>query len=212
MAVLTAPRDQAIRSREHNGPRSGYTGPMVTLLRTTLAEYLAMEETKPYSELINGEVTQKTMPSPDHSACVIQLTFEFKSYLNQTHEARVDTEMRHADINEERGYLPDVSVTLRSRFPQGQRRGAVEIRPDIAVEVLSPDDRPGRVIEKVQFYLRAGVPITWVVDPEGEAIVEYRPGMEFVRHTAPAVIDAQPVLRAFSLDVGRFFQIVHGED
>ena len=185
---------------------------MVTLVRTTLAEYFAMEETKPYSELINGEVIQKAMPSPDHSASVIELARQFANYLLESREARVDTEMRHADISEERGYLPDVSVTLRSRFPRGQRRGAVEIRPDIAVEVLSPDDRPGRVIEKVRFYLRAGVPITWVVDPEGEAIVEYRPGMESIRHTAPAVINAQPVLRAFSLDVGQFFQIVHGED
>ena len=185
---------------------------MVTLVRTSLAEYLAMEETKPYSELIDGEVVQKPMPSPDHSASVIELGRQFANYLLESREARVDTEMRHADIPEERGYLPDVSVTLRSRFPRGQRRGAVEIHPDIAIEVLSPDDRPGRVMEKVQFYLRAGVPITWVVDPELEAIIEYRPGMESVRHTAPAVIDGQPVLRAFTLDVGRFFRIVHDDE
>ena len=185
---------------------------MVTLVRTSLAEYLAMEETKPYNELIDGEVIQKTMPSPDHSASVIELTFQFSAYLRETREARVDTEMRHADRREERGYLPDISVTLRSRFPKGQRRGAVEIHPDIAIEVLSPDDRPGRVMEKVQFYLRAGVPITWVVDPEGEAIVEYRPGREPVRYTAPFVIDVQPVLRAFTLDVGRFFRTIHEGD
>ena len=184
---------------------------MVTLVRTSLAEYLAMEETEPYSELIDGEVIQKTMPSPDHSASVVELSREFANYVLETHEARVDTEMRHADLREERGYLPDVSVTLRSRFPKGQRRGAVEIRPDIAIEVLSPDDRPGRVMEKVQFYLRVGVPITWVVDPEGEAIFEYRPGMEMIRHTAPDVINVEPVLLAFTLDVGRFFRIVHDD-
>ena len=133
-----------------------------------------MEETKPYSELIDGEVIQKSMPSPDHSALVIELGTEFRLYLRRTHEARVDTELRFADISEDRGYLPDVSVTLLSRFPRGQHRGAVEVRPDIAIEVLSPDDRTSRVMEKVQFYLRAGIPITWVVDPEGEAIVEYR--------------------------------------
>jgi Uma2 family endonuclease len=185
---------------------------MVTLVRTSLAEYLAMEETKPYSELIDGEVIQKSMPSPDHSASVIELAYEFSSYLRESREARVDTELRHADIGEDRGYLPDVSVTLLSRFPRGQRRGTVEIHPDIAIEVLSPDDRPGRVIEKVQFYLRAGVPITWVVDPDGEAVVEYRPGREPVRHTSPAVIDVKPVLSAFTLDVGEFFRRIRAAD
>ena len=185
---------------------------MITLVRTSLAEYLALEETKPYSELIGGEVIQKAMPSPDHSAVTAELVRRFGNYLIESREARVDTELRFADIPEERGYLPDVSATLLSRFPRGQHRGAVEVRPDIAIEVLSPDDRTSRVMEKVQFYLRAGVPITWVVDPEGEAIVEYRPGMEPVRHTAPAVIDAKPVLRDFTLDVGRLFSILHDDD
>ena len=38
--------------------------------------------------------------------------------------------------------------------------------PDLAVEVLSPDDRPGEIHEKVGDWLNAGVRLVWVVDPE----------------------------------------------
>ncbi len=51
------------------------------------------------------------------------------------------TELRHVQDDEQRIYLPDVSVTLKGRLPKGQQRGPVEVSPDFAVEVLSPDDR-----------------------------------------------------------------------
>jgi Uma2 family endonuclease len=56
----------------------------------------------------------------------------------------------------ERPYVPDLVFIRTERLPrigQGQPfRGA----PDLAVEMLSPDDRPDRVADKVAFHLLQG--------------------------------------------------------
>jgi Uma2 family endonuclease len=60
---------------------------------------------------------------------------------------------------------PDVAFISTSRLPHPIPRGFAELAPDLAVEVLSPDDRPGEVLAKVGDWLNAGARMVWVVDP-----------------------------------------------
>ncbi|MEP7347002.1 MAG: Uma2 family endonuclease, partial [Gemmatimonadaceae bacterium] len=50
---------------------------------------------------------------------------------------------------------PDVAFISRDRLPDPAPRGFAEMAPDLAVEVLSPDDRPGEVLAKVADWLKA---------------------------------------------------------
>jgi Uma2 family endonuclease len=178
--------------------------------RMTLDEFLALPEEKPYREFVRGEVIEKPMPGPDHSALVLEVGGQIREYLKAHREvARVDTELRHAARgDEDRVYLPDVSVTLKSRFPAGQRRGPIEVHPDIAVEVLSPDDRATVINDKIQFYLRAGVSIVWVVDPEARTLTEYRPDGPSRQFRAPGRVSGAPVLPGFALDLAALFDVL----
>ena len=45
-------------------------------------------------------------------------------------------------------------------------------RPDLAIEVLSPDDTPDEMLERIADYLRAGVPHIWIVDPYKQKVFE----------------------------------------
>jgi Uma2 family endonuclease len=83
--------------------------------------------------------------------------------------------------------------------------------PDLAIEVLSPDDRASRIAERMDFYLRAGTQLVWVIDPELENVTIYRPGMpaEFRRGTG--TLDATPVLPGFSLDLDELFRTVRDD-
>lgn len=174
--------------------------------RLTMDEFLALPEEKPYREFVRGEVIEKSMPGPLHSAIVFELARVLGNYLREHPIARGDTELRHAARgDEDRVYLPDVSVTLRSRFPASQQRGPIEVPPDIAIEVLSPDDRATVVFDKIQFYLRAGVSITWVIDPEARTLTEYRPGQAPRLVRPPETASAEPVLPGFVLDLGALF-------
>ena len=60
---------------------------------------------------------------------------------------------------------PDVAFVSTARLPDPPPRGFAELAPDLAVEVLSPDDRPGEVLAKVGDWLNAGARVVWVVDP-----------------------------------------------
>jgi len=68
---------------------------------------------------------------------------------------------------------PDVGFVRRERIPT-ETRGFPEMAPDLAVEVLSPDDRPGEVLAKVGDWLEAGVRLVWVIDPERRVARVYR--------------------------------------
>ncbi|MCZ6918473.1 MAG: Uma2 family endonuclease [Gemmatimonadetes bacterium] len=61
---------------------------------------------------------------------------------------------------------PNVGFVRRERVPVPVPTGYAELAPDLVVEVLSPDDRPGQVLAKVGDWLEAGVQLVWVVDPQ----------------------------------------------
>jgi Uma2 family endonuclease len=69
----------------------------------------------------------------------------------------------------------DVSFIRKERLPEGlTSEGYLYIPPDLAVEVVSPNDRAYDVAAKVEEYLNAGVPLIWVIDPEVRTVHVYR--------------------------------------
>ncbi|HEY4003172.1 MAG TPA: Uma2 family endonuclease [Candidatus Xenobia bacterium] len=142
----------------------------------TLEEFLQWPEEKPYREFIHGEVRQKTMGNFAHSFLQASLA----SRLDQWSGTRgwVMTEQRC--ILEAAGdshvVLPDVAWWRMERLPSPPH-GAIALSPDLAVEVLSPDDRFREVHDKVMVYLGAGVKVVWVVDPPGRQVTVYGPGL-----------------------------------
>jgi Uma2 family endonuclease len=185
---------------------------VATKTRPTLDEFLARPETEPPSEFVCGEVVQKMAPSWYHSRLAARLAQLLGNYLDETGEGFVSAESRHAHRGEQRAYLPDVEVILAQRLPADREallRGPIEIPPDFAIEILSPDDSTGRVLDKVDFYLRTGVQLVWLVDPELETVTVYRPGEQPSTERAPAALDATPVLRGFTLDLDAFFATLH---
>ncbi|HEV3457865.1 MAG TPA: Uma2 family endonuclease [Thermoanaerobaculia bacterium] len=62
---------------------------------------------------------------------------------------------------------PDIAFVAKQRLPAGGPGWTFpELAPDLAVEVLSPSDRPREVRAKVAQYLRLGVRCVWVFQPE----------------------------------------------
>lgn len=181
---------------------------MVTRTRVSIDEFLAMPETEPPSELIDGEAVQKPMPNDDHGDLAGWLIAELGIYLRKLGRGRVRTEVRHSDRREGWVYLPDVEVRLAPRTSGRGSSRPSETPPDFAIEVLSPGDRPGRLLERVSFYMRTGVALLWVVDPADELVTVYRPGESPSTFQAPATITAAPVLPGFELELAALFAIL----
>lgn len=70
---------------------------------------------------------------------------------------------------------PDLSFIRIERMPRrGMPTGYCEIVPDLAVEVISPNDLYSEVDDKVSEYLLAGVRLVWVVNPQRKLIHVHR--------------------------------------
>lgn len=182
---------------------------MATKSRVSLEEFLALPETKPYRELVDGEVIEKPMPNRKHSRMVVALIQRLAAYLDRSGEGDLDTELRHLERDSEWVFLPDLSVTLRPRRPTDIPAGPEEVLPSFAIEVLSPEDRPGRTNRRLALYMNAGVTLVWLVDPEDETITVIERGKDARIATAGDDIDGRPVLSGFALDVGELFAHLH---
>jgi Uma2 family endonuclease len=95
---------------------------------------------------------------------------------------------------------PDVVFYRADRLPAGGIPSTYwELAPDLAVEVLSPSDRRGKVLKKVGEYLDAGTHLVWVVDPRRRTAVVYRPEGEPTILGADGILDGEDVLPGFRL-------------
>jgi Uma2 family endonuclease len=104
---------------------------------------------------------------------------------------------------------PDVSFVAADRRPKGAgRRRFVEGAPDLAVEVMSPDDREKDLLAKAGEYLDAGAARVWIVRPVTRSVTVFRAGGEVTsRHESATLTseDAGFSADGFSLPVASIF-------
>jgi len=106
---------------------------------------------------------------------------------------------------------PDVSFIRKGRLP-GDRAplGHGRIPPDLAVEVLSPNDLAYEVDEKIDQYLRAGILLIWIVNPLTRTVLVRRPKTAANGSVSALSVDdsisGEDVLPGFSCAVREFFE------
>jgi Uma2 family endonuclease len=101
---------------------------------------------------------------------------------------------------------PDVAFVRRERIPAaGVPRGFWTGAPDLAVEVLSPDDRPAETAAKVDEYLSSGVALVWVVDADHHTVTVHSDRASQVTVGEEESLDAAGVLPGFTCLVSEIF-------
>ena len=93
---------------------------------------------------------------------------------------------------------PDVAYVRRERLLDPEPRGFPDLAPDLVVEVLSPDDRPGAVLAKIADWLSAGTRLVWVIDPARRVARVYRADGGETLVTADQALDGEDVVSGFS--------------
>ena len=101
--------------------------------------------------------------------------------------------------------IADVSFVSKDRLPQGAvPEGYFPFAPDLAVEIVSPNDRADDVHGKVREYLEAGARMVWVFWPRHRAVTLHTPG-EVWELREDDEIDGGDVLPRFRVRVGELF-------
>ena len=147
--------------------------------RATLSEFLAMPETKPANEFIDGIIYQKPMPQGKHSIIQRELTFAIDRPLRDAKIARAFPELRCTFGD--RSTVPDISVMLWDRIPRnpdGTVANLFAIAPDWTIEILSPDQSQTKVVKNIMHCLKYGTQMGWLIDPDEQTVFVYEPMQE----------------------------------
>ena len=141
----------------------------------SLEEFLTLPETKPASEYIDGQIYQKPMPQGKHS----KLQIGFASQINQKGEAAclayAFTELRCTFA--ERSIVPDIAVFEWERIPvddDGEIMNRITITPDWIIEILSPDQSPLEIIDKISFAIKNGTKLGWLISPKEKKVLVFQ--------------------------------------
>lgn len=160
-------------------------------------------------EIINGELQERVMSSWS-SQIALLIGFLLESWSRTGHPGFV--------MGSDGGYtifpwtagdlrMPDVSYISRSRVKGLPARGWLDIPPDLAVEVVSPTDSASAIHDKAVDYIRAGVPLVWVVFPSSRTVEAFR-ATEPLRQVFQEsdVLKDEEVLPGFAVPVSELFE------
>jgi Uma2 family endonuclease len=142
----------------------------------TLAEFLALPETEPASEFIDGEILQKPMPKGKHSHLQLSLSLAINQAASGTKIAYAWPELRCSFGD--RSIVPDIAVFEWGHIPfdaDGEVPNDFFIAPDWIIEILSSNQSPNRVTQKILYSLQHGTQLGWTLDPFDRSIVVFLP-------------------------------------
>ena len=169
-------------------------------------ELLAMPDGDRY-ELIDGIPVEKAVGAEsDYIALAIARLFREHCLDSRQGLAFGDTGYRCSPTNPQRVRRPDASVILAGRLPNDRPpKGFITIAPDLAAEVISPNDLYEEVEEKVNEYLAAGVRLVWVVSPGSKTVLVRRPDGTAVVVGPDGELSGEGVLPGFACKVADLF-------
>jgi Uma2 family endonuclease len=174
----------------------------------TADEFLEMPDDGLLHELIRGEVVTMSLPGGRHGKVAMKIgrlvgTYAEDRKLGEAFAAETGF-LIERDPDTVRG--PDVAFVRAERLAEiTDPDKHVPFAPDLAVEVLSPNDRPDDVEEKVQEWLAAGSLAVWTVDPRKKTVTVHRPGADPITFTEDQDLDGGEILAGFVCRIALFF-------
>lgn len=152
------------------------------------------------TELVRGKLVVREPAGARHGRVAMNLAIRLGTHVERTHTGQLFaaetgfTLFRAPDTVR----APDIAFIRRERLPDPIPAGFPELAPDLVVEVLSPDDRPGEILAKVADWLEAGAQLVWVIDPERRLARIYRQDGTHASIAADDRLDGEEVLPGFA--------------
>jgi Uma2 family endonuclease len=156
-------------------------------------------------ELVDGEI----LVSPAgmrHAEIAGRIFYVIAEYLESSRVGAVYPDNVGIHLPNGNVRSPDVTFVRYEKLPGGESPETFgDLIPDLAVEVLSPNDSVRQVATKIGEFLECGVPLVWLVDPRRRTVVVYRSLTDTRTLGESDLIDGGEVLPGFSAPVRRFF-------
>lgn len=189
--------------------RGCYNDFMTTTTKPITAEELLAMGDIGRCELIYGEIH---MMSPSGAAHGV-VAMRFARYLGQ----HVEDNDLGLVFGAETGFRvesdPDLVRAPDAAFVRKERVGGEVTRkfwpgvPDLAVEVLSPEDTKRAVAEKINMWLAHGTAVVWQADPTRRMLTIHRTGQPAEVLSMADTLKGEPLLPGFELPLEKIFRL-----
>src|SRR5206468_10326231 len=114
----------------------------------TAAELERMPDDDWRSELVRGRLIRMSPAAPRHGIVAMAIGARLHAHVKARNLGIVGPEIGFKlESDPDTVRAPDMAFLGRDRLPPHDARGFYKGAPDLAVEVLSPDDRPSEVAE-----------------------------------------------------------------
>jgi Uma2 family endonuclease len=158
-------------------------------------------------ELVDGRLVERHMGSlSGRVATRIATRLDVFAEANDLGEVNSGAGFRFLADSPNTVRKPDVAFVKRGRLQnETHADGYDSLAPDLAVEVISPNDLAIEVELKRQEYVRAGVRLIWIVTPETKTIHIYRADGTTSLLNAEDELTGEDVIPGFRCRVAELF-------
>jgi Uma2 family endonuclease len=167
------------------------------------------ENANKWFELVRGEVIELSRPTRIHGFVCANLTRIVGNYAFQRRKGYVASNdsgvILERDPDTVRG--PDVALYEDAQKFVELHPKYGEVPPRLAVEVLSPNDKAKHITHKITDYLKSGVEMVWLIDPETRTVTVYRRDRGPVRVDESGELTGDDILPDFRCRVADLFYL-----
>lgn len=157
-------------------------------------------------ELVAGELREMTPVGRPHSRTTQRINRSLDAHVLEHGLGEVFIEYGYVLESEPATVrAPDLSFVRADRLGESSDDGYFVGVPDLAIEVVSPNDRSSEVGAKVREYLDSGTRMVIVADPQKRNVIVSSPGRASLELTEADVIDGEDVVPGWKLPVRDIF-------
>jgi Uma2 family endonuclease len=159
-------------------------------------------ESRGLFELVDGQLVEKPLGFLSGRTATL-LAKRLGNFLDQQALGEIcsETTFQCFPLKPAQVRRPDLAFIAAARVRAVPNEGHVRIRPDLAIEVVSPDDGVYDLDEKLVDYRSAGVPLVWVFNPEARIVHIYWPDGSSRTLAEADTLDGGDVMPGFAVVV-----------
>ena len=159
-------------------------------------------------ELVKGVVRETVSAGGEHGEVAAAIATEFINHVRPRRLGRISTSDSGVLLERDPDTVrePDVAFFSAEKLPLDVRvRGFYEVVPDLVVEIVSPNDGPGSVAQRVAMWHGFGVPLVWAVYPVARTVAVHPLNGTALLYTENDILDGGAVLPDFQCAVRDIF-------
>ena len=160
-------------------------------------------------ELVCGGLRIMSPAGFEHGDVAMNLGERLKAYVRKKRLGKVPAAETGYKLrrNPDTVRAPDVSFVSKARAEKaGKVTGYFPGAPDLAVEVVSPDDKAEEVQEKVREYFKYGTRLVWVIYPRTQEVEVWSSARKSVILSSGDKLNGAEIVPGFTCPIEDLFE------